>query len=30
MKRCPKCGCREFIVIQHITQTVIVDRDGQF
>lgn len=30
MKVCPKCGCREFHVTQHVTQTVKVDGEGHF
>lgn len=30
MKRCPSCGAEEFIVTQHVTQTVKVDSEGQF
>lgn len=30
MKKCPKCGCGEFIVTQHVTQTVVVDGNGNF
>ena len=30
MKRCPKCGCKRFLVTQHVTQTVMVDDDGEF
>lgn len=30
MKRCPVCDCQEFEVTQHVTQTVIVDGDGDF
>lgn len=30
MKVCPKCGCREFHVTQHVTQTVKVDGEGYF
>lgn len=30
MKVCPKCGCQEFHVTQHVTQTVKVDGEGHF
>lgn len=30
MKRCPKCGCREFIVRPHVVQTWRVDGNGAF
>lgn len=30
MKRCPKCGCEEFIVTQHVTQTIVVNSEGNF
>lgn len=30
MKRCPKCGGNEFEVTQHVTQSVIVDGNGNF
>lgn len=30
MKKCPKCGCEQFIVSQHVTQTVLVDGNGMF
>lgn len=30
MKICPKCGCTEFIVSQHVVQTVKVDANGSF
>ena len=30
MKICPKCGYSQFIVGQHVAQTVIVDGDGFF
>lgn len=30
MKRCPKCGHSQFIVTQHVTQTVVVDGSGSF
>lgn len=30
MKRCPKCGNETFIVTQHVTQSVIVDGNGNF
>lgn len=30
MKMCPKCGAEEFIVTQHVAQTIIVDSNEQF
>lgn len=30
MKKCPKCGCTHFIVTYHVTQTVVVDGNGEF
>lgn len=30
MKTCPKCGNQNFIVTQHVTQTVVVNGDGNF
>lgn len=30
MKKCPRCGCQEFIVMQHVTQTIKVDGNGCF
>ena len=30
MKRCPKCGGEEFLVTQHVAQTISVDGNGNF
>lgn len=30
MKRCPKCGNEHFEVTRHVTQTVIVDKNGYY
>lgn len=30
MKICPKCGHSQFIVTQHVTQSVLVDGNGEF
>ncbi len=30
MKRCPKCGSTQFVVTQHVTQSVVVDGNGNF
>lgn len=30
MKRCPKCGGKQFEVTQHVAQSVIVDGNGNF
>ena len=30
IKRCPECGCEEFIVSAHVIQTWIVDKYGEF
>ena len=30
MKKCPKCGCKQFIVSAHVTQGWIVDEYGEF
>lgn len=30
MKVCPKCGHKEFLVTWHVTQTELVDSDGDF
>ena len=30
MKRCPRCGCEEFLVTAHVTQGWLVDKDGMF
>lgn len=30
MKKCPKCGCRSFIVTAHVTQTWLEDENGNF
>ena len=30
MKKCPKCGCEEFIVSAHVVQTWVVDKNGNF
>lgn len=29
-KRCPKCGNTEFFVTAHVTQSWLVDEDGDF
>lgn len=29
-KMCPRCGHDHFIVTQHVTQTVVIDGDGNF
>ena len=30
MKRCPKCGNKEFIVTAHVVQEWLVDKYGEF
>ena len=30
MKKCPKCGCKEFFVKAHVTQEWLVDSDGEY
>lgn len=30
MKKCPKCGCKEFYVTAHVAQDWLVDGDGFF
>lgn len=30
MKKCPKCGGKEFLVTQHVAQTISVDGNGNF
>lgn len=30
MKRCPKCGCTEFLVTAHVCQDWKVDENGEF
>jgi len=30
MKRCPKCGGKQFLVTAHVTQGWVVDENGDF
>lgn len=30
MKRCPKCGCKEFIVTAHVAEVWVMDEYGCF
>ena len=30
MKKCPKCGCKEFYVSAHVIQDWLVDSNGDF
>ena len=30
MKKCPKCGCKEFYVTAHVAQDWLVDRHGNY
>lgn len=30
IKPCPKCGCCEYLATAHVTQTWLINQDGDF